>query len=259
MTTVYDIIKDAYRQSNLIALGVEPNQLQESEALRYLSRIVKSVFGNEMGENFESFPLGSQGVNAPQGYPWYGNTPGGDFFIPLNKRLICNLTADTVVYLHPNPEDGSRVGVIDVSKNFVTNSLTLQGNGRQIEGGFSLTLNTNSTDTEWFYRADLGNWQKVSPLAKFDTFPFPEEFDDMFILLLAFRLNPAYERDLDPQSGEILKRSRGQFRSRYHNIIPQMSEIGLIRNSRMTADRDIYSRYYGYYDPQYLFNFGVPW
>lgn len=259
MTTVYDIIKDAYRQSNLIAIGVEPTQIQETEALRYLSRIVKSVFGNEMGENLEAFPLGNNGIQAPAGYPWYDNTPGGDFYIPLNKRLNCNLTADTTVYLHPRPEPGARVAVTDTSKNFATNSLTVVGNGYLIEGNAQLTLSTNGTNTEWFFREDLGSWQKVSPLAKFDTFPFPEEFDDMFILLLAYRLNPAYERQFDQQSGEILQRARTQFRARYHNIIDTHSEIGLIRTSRMTADRDQYTRWFGYYDPQYTFNFGVPW
>lgn len=259
MTTTYDIIVDAYRQSNLIAIGVEPTQIQETEALRYLNRIVRSVFGNEAGENLEAFPLGNNNVNAPAGYPWYNNTPGGDFFMPLNKRLMCNLTDDTIIYLHPKPEDGARVGVVDVSSNFATNTLTLSGNGSRIQGSPSLSLTVNGTVGEWFYREDLGNWMKVLNLGILDPFPFPTEFDDMFILLLAFRLNPAYEREFDEQSAVILRRAKTQFQARYHNDIPIQSELALIRTSRMTGDRDMWSRWWGYYDPQYTFNFGKPW
>jgi len=258
MTTVYQIIVDAYRQSNLIAIGVEPTQIQESEALRYLNRLVKSVFGNEAGENLEALPLGRNEIDKPSGFPWYGDTPGGNFFIPLNKRLNLNLSAPTTVYLHPMPEDGARVAIVDVSKNLATNPLTISGNGRLIEGNFNLTVNTNSANIEWFYRADLGDWQKISPLGILDTFPFPEEFDDLFILMLAFRLNPSYERQLDPQSGEILRRSKTQFRARYHNIIQARSELGLLRTSRMTGDRDYWYYANDYYDPQYSFNFGRP-
>jgi len=91
-----------------------------------------------------------------------------------------------------------------------------------------------------------------------DAFPFPEEFDDLFILMLAFRLNPAYERQLDPQSGEMLRRAKKQFSARYSNIIAVRSELGLIRGSRMTADRDYWQYNNDYYDPQYNFNFGKP-
>ena len=62
MATVYQIIVDAYRQSNLNAVGIAPTQLQEDEGLRYLNRIVKSVFGNEAGDRLVAFPIGREGI-----------------------------------------------------------------------------------------------------------------------------------------------------------------------------------------------------
>jgi hypothetical protein len=49
LTLVSEIITDAFRQSNLVAVGTTPTTEETTEALRYLNRIVKSVFGNEAG------------------------------------------------------------------------------------------------------------------------------------------------------------------------------------------------------------------
>lgn len=258
MTTVYQIIVDAYRQSNLIAIGVSPTNLQETEALRYLNRIVKSVFGNEAGEQFQPVPIGRNNINKPSGYPWYNNTPDGNWFIPKNARLMLNLDESLSLYLHPRPDDGSRFAISDASRNLATYPLTINGNGNYIEGATSITLNTNDADIEWFYRTDLANWVKSSPLTMFDTFPFPEEYDDFFILMLAFRLNPAYERTLDPQSQVVLERSKSQLRARFTQSIPTGSELGLVRLSKMSADRDQWNTDNSFYNPSSMFDKGWP-
>ena len=258
MTTVLQIIIDAYRQSNLTPINTELSTPQETEGLRYLQRIVKSVFGNEAGEQLEPFPIGRLGIDRPSGWPWYDNVPPADWFVPKNTRLMCNLTNASTVYLHPVPDDGSRLGVIDVASDFATTPLTIDPNGRRIEGATSLVLSTNGIDTEWFYRGDLGNWMKTSTLTYFDIFPFPEEFDDMFITMLAMRLNPSYDRSADDQSIVVLNRSRSQFRARYSQHIQAPSEEALLRMPKQAVDRDTYSNGWYWGNTESMFKRGYP-
>lgn len=260
MTTVSQIITDAFRQSNLLALGVSPTTLQQEEALRYVNRLVKSVFGNEAGDPLNAFPIGRDNIERPSGYPWWDNVPSNDWFVPKNIRVIFNLeSALGDLYLHPDPDDGSRFAAIDSSDTLATYPVTVHGNGRQIEGAQSILLDTNGIDQEWFYRADLANWQKTFPLVESDTFPFPEEFDDFFISMLAMRLNPSYGSQMDPQSQQILQRSRSQLRARYTQDIPVRSELALIRPSKLAADRDQWGSTYWLYQPNAMFDKGWPW
>lgn len=259
MTLVSQIITDAFRQSNILALGATPNTLQQDEALRYLNRIVKSVFGNEAGDPLTAFPIGRQNISRPSGYPWWDNVPDNDWFVPKNIRVMLNVDMSVNLYLHPDPDDGSRFAAIDAAGNLATYPVTVYGNGRTIESGLSVLLNTNGFDAEWFYRADLGNWMKYAPLLLVDTFPFPEEFDDYFITMLALRLNPSYGTSLDDQSMVVLTRSRTQLRARYTQNIDVRSELALIRPARVAADRDQWGNTYWLYQPNAMFDKGWPW
>jgi hypothetical protein len=259
MTLVSDILTDAYRQSNLLAIGGTLTTNQQTEALRHLNRIVKSVLGNEVGEPFTPVPLGRLNIERPSGWPWYENFPEPDWFVPENSRLMCNLTGSGEVFLHPTPDDGSRLSVIDVGQNLSTFPLTLNANGRRIEGQPSVVLNNDGYNAEWLYRADLGEWRLVSPLTLPADFPFPEEFDFYFITLLAMALNPAYGVTMDPQTQLMMVRSRSQIRSRYHNNIPTRSELGLIRSPLTSQDRWYTGTDFGWdYSPDGAFKAGIP-
>lgn len=260
MTLVSQIITDAFRQSNLLAIGTTPNADQQTEALRFLNRLVKSVFGNEAGDPLEVFPVGRNHIGRPSGYPWWNTVPDNDWYVPKNTRVMFNLDSPNVnLYLHPEPDDGSRFACIDASGTLATYPVIVHGNGRTIEGALSLTLDQDNYDKEWFYRADLGNWQVYAPLDLTDTFPFPEEFDDYFITLLAIRLNPAYGQMLDAQSKLIFDRSLRQLRARYTQNIPTRSELGLIRMPKVSWDRDIWGTSYRYYNPNSMFDKGWPY
>jgi hypothetical protein len=259
MTLVSQIITDAYRQSNILAIGDLPTDDQNTEGLTYINRVVKSVFGNEVGDPLMAFPIGGAGISRPAGYPWYGTVPDADWFVPKNTRLMFNLTQPVDIYLHPDPDAGTRFAVSDVTGNFSTYPVTVHGNGRLIEGAQSITLNTDDLKREWFYRDDTATWERYSPLEAADTFPFPEEFDDFFITMLAIRLNPSYGVQLDAQSEAIFKRSRSQLRTRYTQDVPMRSEIALIRLSRMTAERDLYGTEDYFYDPTAMFDKGWPY
>lgn len=259
MTLVSQIINDAFRQSNLLALTASPTAAQEEEALRYLNRIVKSVFGNEVGDPLNTFPIGRNGISRPAGFPWWNNVPDNNWFVPKNTRCMLNLQSAVDLYLHPTPDDGTRFSVVDVSNDLSTNNATVHGNGNNIEGSQTITLNTDGQTGEWFYREDLGNWMKSAPLLDGDVFPFPEEFDDFFITMLALRLNPAYGNTLDPQTQMVLVRSKSQIRSRYTQTIPTKAELALIKQSFMTNDRSRWHGDYSFYNPNSMFDKGWYW
>lgn len=232
MTLVRDIVRDAYRACNLIAISADPLTAEYDEGLRLLNRIVSSSYGNEASEQLDPLPLGQNNISKPNGFPWYNQSPGwADWFVPHNTRLVCNLTDALTVYLDPNPEDGSRFAVQDMSNNFSTNPLTVVGNGHQIDGNTSVSFNTNGTNNEYFFRQDTGNWALLSPLGLDDTFPFPTDFDDFFVLSLAIRINPSYSQTVDPQTLKSFTRAATQFKARYRQHDFVWSELGLIRTS----------------------------
>lgn len=259
MTTVSQIITDAYRQSNILAIGASPTTPQQDEALRYLNRIIKSVYGNEAGEKLEAFPIGRNGIDRPSSFPWYDQTPDNDWFVPKNKQLVLNLTDALTVYLHPMPDDGTRFAIVDTSDNLDTHNLTIDGNGRQIEDAETVTVAEAGVAREWFYRQDLGSWQRLSDLTLESEFPFPEQFDDLFITMLAMRLNPSYGAGLDQQSLAVMNRMRSQFRARYKIGKETPVEDALIRLPRMVADRDGWTRDNFYGDSTSAFDRGLPW
>jgi len=257
MTLVSQIITDAYRETNVIPVSQLPSTDQYSEALIRLETLVLSVIGNEAGEQLQPMALGQLDINAPSGYPWYANSLPADQFIPENTRLMCNLTGFGNVNLHPRPNDGARFGVVDVAQNFSTHNLQVNGNGRNINGLADIVLQTSAFDGEWMYRGDLGNWVTLNNLTLTGTFPFPPEFDDMFVIMLAARLNPRYGQTLDPASLEQLKRTRNQFRARYKQVIPVASEDGLLYMSGdLRYGGRFRNRLYGS-SPQF-FNTGYP-
>lgn len=260
MTLVSQIITDAFRRSNLLAIGSTPTANQQEESLRYLNRIVKGVFGIEVGNELEPFPIGRHNIEKPSGYPWWDVTPSGDWFIPKNTRIVLNLeSTPPPLYLHPQPDDGSRFAYIDMSSNLSTYPVTIHGNGALIDGSDSITIDTNGASAEYFFRADLGNWQKYSPLELTDTFPFPEQFDDYFIILLGMQINPTFGVAMDDQTQAMFTRVMKRFKAQYQSHVQIATELALIRMPREAADRDRWASTYRYYDPTALFDRGVPY
>ena len=235
MALVSEIIKDAFREANLIPINQSPTLDEQSEALRLLNRFVRSIFGNEAGDKLQSFAVGTDNVVTTTHLPVYDfNTPN---YVPLNARLMVNIDTATSVNLHPDPEDGARVAVVDVSGSFDTNSFTLVGNGRNVDAATTAVLNTASIKKEWFYRADLGSWMAITNLGVNDAFPFPLEFEDLFVIGLATRLNPRNGVAIDEQAMMNFRRQRNLFRARYAQSNQMESEEGLLRMSGSRMNR----------------------
>lgn len=221
MALVSDLIQQAYRETNLIPIGSAPTTAQLSEALVRLNSIILSAVGNEIAEpGFTEITIGGD----------YDQSDLVAEYVPDNTRLMLNLDAAALVGLQPSPYEGQRVSLVDLGANLSTYNFTIDANDRLIEGAETVTLSENSVSRQWMYRADTGNWVKISPLTLEDDMPFPQDFDDYFVVALALRLSPRYGQTLPPESLEILKRSRNQLRARYRNrhYLPQ-PDPGLLR------------------------------
>lgn len=256
MTLVTDIIKSSLRETNLIPLGVEPSSAQQLEAFQLLSTIVASVPGAEAGENLTPLALGGENIDSPAGYPWWQNELPANTYVRQNTRLMLNLTQDAYVFFDPAPHDGARMGIVDCALNLDLFPITLYGNGRLIDGNPDVTFDQPGEKREWVYREDIGEWVTVTPLALDGEMPWPSEFDDMFIIMLALRLNPRYGQVIHPASMETLRKARSSFTARYSQSNTQMpSEDGLL----YTTNLQVNSAYRaGYGDPTVMFNKGFP-
>lgn len=238
MTFVSEIIEEAFRESGLTNELQSATPTQTRQALGRLQTIVSSSYGFEVGEPLVDWPIGFDQMVHPSGISWDAtiwNQPRP------NARLIAGNTEPQTIFLPTLIDDGARISLIDPGGRLEGAPITLLGNGRTIEGGVSYVANTNNLNRTWMYRADLGNWVAINPLTFTDTFPFPEEFDAYFITVLALRLNPTYGASLDPQSQLVLDRTRIRLSARYQQIRFEPSEMGLLRMSDMTADRERWS------------------
>lgn len=218
MTLISSLITDAFREGNIIPLAKAPSDNQVTEALRLYNQNILSIYGNDAGENLLDWPLGTYGIDDPNYVdprnPYVIQRPG------INRRLLATATSALTVFLTPTPQDGSRMGITDPFGRLAAFPVTLDANGRTIEGGPTVVLNTNGTNRKWFYRADKGAWVKLTALLATDENPFPEEFDAFFYIGLAMRLNPRYGREMDAQTATVFKAARNSFIARYLQAQP---------------------------------------
>lgn len=228
MTTIRQIITDAYRESGILEVGVSPDADEHEEGLRQLRRLIRSLFGNELGEQLRSVNFGSSGFGNPYAVDEDRSDDIRSVYLPVNVRLIFNIGEAELLYLPPNPMDGARIGIIDAKSNFNSYSVILDGNGRKIEGTTSIILQDAGLNREWFYRSDLADWVLITDPDAEDENPFPAEFDDLLTTLLAFRINPRYGAETDTNLGETLREMRSRFRSRYRQEMEVPVEDGLV-------------------------------
>lgn len=239
MTTVSQIISDSLREAGIIEIGEDPSAEQSVEGVRRLNVVIRSLFGNELGDPLTTINYGAEGLNNVFAQNENMSDDVDDIYVPANYRLILNIGNETTLYLPPNPNDGARFALVDNGNNLSTYNVIVNGNGRQVEAADSVTVDTDGLNREWFYRADTGNWVRVTDLTEFDDVPFPLEFDDMLITLLALRLNPRHGAQTSDEMIETLKRIRRIFRARYKQVAEKNSELGLLRLSRTRRSWDV--------------------
>lgn len=204
--------------------GASVSSTQETEALTLLNSILPATLGFAAGEELRDLNIGGE----------FDQSWAADCHVPENTRLVLNLSAARTVELSPWPYEGQRFAVADAGANLATYNLIVDGNGRRIETTATVTLSTSSLSRQWFYRGDTANWQRLDGLVAADTMPFPTEFDDYFIILLAMRLNPRHGRDLAQASAAYLGTMTTQMEARYRRPRPvqDWGSLGLLGESR---------------------------
>lgn len=241
MTTIRQIVIDAYREGGLVQAGLTPDSEEFDEGLRKLQDIVDSLYGFEAGDQLITLSYGSPvGGNS---YAKYEDLSSyiDSTYLPQNTRLMVHADSATELFLPPVPDDGARFSVVDVGDNFATNNVTVNGNGRYIEGGTTATLSTDRENKTWFYRADLGEWVLISDLTENSQNPFPRVYDDYLIMLLAMRMNPRYQATTAQETMMFFRRLERKFKAQYRQKHEVAVEEGLRRiNERYTID-DMYT------------------
>jgi hypothetical protein len=203
--TLRDLVQQGLRESGIIPVGSQPDSDIFEETLGKLKSIISRIFGEELGEFLSDVDVDEcvkrEGIRG-------------------NSRVLFLAPEALTLTLPKAPQDGSRFSVVDVSSGFSSYPLTLQGNGRKIGESAQLILNTNDTNKEYFYRADLAQWREVTSLTADDESPFPAMYDDLLTIMLAMRINYRYGMQTDLSSFQKLQR---RFKSQYK----QAQEVGV--------------------------------
>jgi len=237
MTLASKIIQMAFREGNLIPIGSDPTAAEQSEALDRLNAFILGVYGSELGENLVDWvapypqrtaPVAANYPQAP--YPMSMDasvtslplSPSASNIYPYppkNSRIIFGGVSLTV-FFPEQPEDGSRMSVVQGSGagdgGTGGSTLTLDGNGRTIGGSATVALVDPLEPMQWLYRADLADWILVETLGAADQLPFPPEFDDLWVAMLAIRLAPRYGKTVSPDTkmtaGSMMVKLQNRYR-----------------------------------------------
>lgn len=204
-TLVSEIVVQAFREGNFTSVGENTTAEELVEAIPRLRNLISSLFGTDLGEQYRDWfvpvsfvpeaplrhPLTPSGTGETSGMPW--------IYPPANSRLVVKLTEARTLYFPAYPMDGARMAYVDVGST--VGVVTLNGNGRKIEGAASIVDGAEAAalaGRRWFYRADLADWIRIDePLAADDEVPLPEEFDDLLVTGLAVRLAPRFQVKID--------------------------------------------------------------
>ncbi len=200
MTTCREVIADAYAE-----LGVSNLSAKDAAyGLRRLNAMLDDFAGMGIGERLKDLDLSDHSNWATQP--------------PINVRMIVPSGVSTIAFPE-EPQNGSRLAVLDIAKRFGTSPVTLLANGRLAEGGTGdLTLNTAGLSRTWMYREDTGNWARVTELEIGDDFPLIDECRDAFITLLAVRLSPAAGQPVPDATAAASASAKAKLRARHRQI-----------------------------------------
>lgn len=211
MTTATQLITRAYRRGQIVMRFTTPDSVLLSEGLDLLNPLILAALGNEIGSELSPLNIGGDWDQSAYCATW----------VPCNVRLVLNLGGATSLTLDPQPYEGQRLAIADAGANLATHNLTLDGNGRNIEGTATLTLSTSGDARQWLYRDDTANWVKITDLALTDNMPLPEEFDRYFINKLATELNPQNSVTTTPEVVAAMQEAERKIRARYRKPRPR--------------------------------------
>lgn len=160
-----------------------------------------------------------------------------DFDVPPEAhalRLLCTHAGPITITLPDGisernmPQDGFRLGIVDVTGAAATNNITIARSGWKIAGAAAnATISTNSAARLYMFRADLGDWKLAADLGLDDDLPFPADFDQAIKLILADLIGGRFGQELSRRDLERMKDGEAQLRARYVKVRPATLESGV--------------------------------
>lgn len=214
MTTLQVIIERSYKETQICAYNVSPTQDQLDAALPLLQGILERrtrppILTCWLGQTNE---LKSQRGAIFRNFTQFA----GQYALPQDIYLNCLLDTAQIVRLAPSPGDGARQVFLDTSQSFATSPLTLLGNGNRIDGGSDYILSTNGQTLSLLYREDLAEWLVLpAEYGLSQNLPYPAQFDDLFVIELALRLDPRYGKELSEITANTYQELSSHFKGRY--------------------------------------------
>lgn len=222
MTLASTIITRAFRQENLTAVGASPTADEQAEALYHLNNLIQELFGFELGEvvyDWQIPPTRTSATRTENPRDPYAERENVTIYTnpPANVRLVTKISSAQTVYLPEFPDDGARMTFADAGASA---TLTLDANGRTIEGAATLAIPVSSIkEYEWFYRADLANWVRVTTLTAGDSLPLPVKYDMLFQTGLAIRLSPGFGKEPRAVTVAMFEEARSKFSAQYRQEV----------------------------------------
>lgn len=232
-----EVVERAYREAAIKGINSPPITPAElDEGLSRLNGFLASLFGAEIGEKLREWQFPSvlrtapEAVN-PMSLPFpanlsdrqqplsMGSITQNSYYVatpPPNVRVLYRGDLASQIYFPSNPSDGARMAVVDVGSS---GALTLNGNGRLIDGATTITLDPGFSPFSWFYRSDLATWILLAPLTLTDQTPLPADFDDLLITGTAIRLTGLDEIDATAGTMFIFKRLLALCKQRYNQTV----------------------------------------
>lgn len=214
-------VERAYREAAIKRIGDVPTADEYTEGLDRLNGFLDSLFGAEIGRLLSDVqaPLVQRTASQPNAdfhQPFPNSLSNidqplsamesrslGERILPANSRILWRGTVAETVYFPSNPEDGARMAVVNTG---ATATLTLNGNGRLINGSNTVPLGPAAPAITYFYRADLANWIPLAQLTLTDALPLPAEFNRLAICGTAISLTALDE--IKPTDGTMFMFNR---------------------------------------------------
>lgn len=254
MTTASDLISAAFREGNLIPVGKTPTTAEQTEALALLNTFMRSQPGVSFGEKLRDWlaPQNQRTTSVKANFPQLPTTVAYDFeasdivpYPPKNSRIVWGGVTQTI-YFPEQPNDGSRMALVQGSgagdNGVVGAVLTLDGNGRLIDGANTATFTNPAASTEWTYRADLGIWKPITTLLLTDEMPYTPDIDDFWSIWLAIRLAPRYDKIISEATSAQFKEMKRYVRTRF-----QQTQVTTYNGEQVPNSSQSYRRGTGWY------------
>ncbi len=228
MTTASALVRQAYRDGNLIGLKATLTTEQMTEGLNLLNDYFDSLLGYELGEFDFDWPFPPSTTSpVPARFPLLplGRDLPSDVFPypPSNVRILMKLVADTITYLPQDPDDGARILLVNLDTTS-TFSLTIEGNGRLVQGAASITeLVTALDQRHLFYRSDLGGWQVLTTFVDATESPLPKLYDRLLSMGTLEYLMPRYGKETTVIQQKTMRRLVKRLRAQYRQVVGQPS------------------------------------